>query len=460
MNVRHLPLLLSLLCVSGNAVYAQSVDELLRAGAISIRAHSDPETTAWYSQQTRYHVEIRTNTWFTDAPRFPELQLDGAISILPGGFATNYTEREGGITYTVQRRTYLIYPQRTGALQIPPVAVRFGISIDGQPSELLTLATEPAGIDVRMPEAAAGLSQLTTTRQFRVRDELSRDLGGLRVGDTFTRTITMTGADTLALMLPEIRFAVPAGISVYPARPVLSDNSNRGQFSGERIESATFVMEQAGDYELPGMELHWWSPDASRLNTETLEHLSFSVTASSALATTLPDTPVDLASSPTIDVFAALQRFAIPATVFAGVAYLAMTLLRRYLPRLVLAHRQRRESHRKSEAYNFNLLLRSLSDEDFASSRRLFWGWLDTLPGIYSVADLSEAAQMPELLDLWRDAAISRFSAGAEREAQTVRLSTGVLKTVRSRVLQGTAATIRTLPVDCLNPRGTVSGHG
>ena len=76
MRILFTTLLLSFASLAG----AQTAEKLLASGDIAIRAYTDPADETWFAQQTRFYVEVRTSTWFTDAPNYPELKLEGAVA--------------------------------------------------------------------------------------------------------------------------------------------------------------------------------------------------------------------------------------------------------------------------------------------------------------------------------------------------------------------------------------------
>ena len=106
------------------AVSAMMPDELVREGHVRIRVRTDPAEQVVIGQQTRFFVEILTDTWFSEAPAYPELTIPGSIALMPESLGMNFTERIDGVTYSGQRRSYVIFPQRTGPLEIPSLPIR------------------------------------------------------------------------------------------------------------------------------------------------------------------------------------------------------------------------------------------------------------------------------------------------------------------------------------------------
>src|SRR5688572_4628759 len=107
-------------------------------GAVDSSAPSAPELApphataavvgpnpAYVGQMTRLGVELWRDSRADNqaAPFFPELHVRGAISIL-SPTAPPPEEREAdGVTFLVQKRSYLLFAQRAGQVQVPPIRV-------------------------------------------------------------------------------------------------------------------------------------------------------------------------------------------------------------------------------------------------------------------------------------------------------------------------------------------------
>ena len=400
------------LLIANGIGLAQNAAELEREGEVSVSAFFEESDSLWFTQQARFFVEVRTNTWFTEAPRYPEIKLDGAIAIQPAGFATNYTEQERGQTIVVQRRTYLVFPQRAGELTVPSIDVRFGTSVDGTATELLTLTTDPVTVPVRIPDEAKGLSQLVSTPQLRVSERVDGELDNPKVGDAITRTVTISGEQTLALVLPKIEFVDQDGLSVYASQPQLNDSANRGQYRGERVDKATYVFEQAGSYTLPSIEIHWWDPDANELHTETLDAIEL-VIAESPAALLGENAPEAIAETNSFEGLESVLQWIMAniatLSMAVAVAYLAATVTRRWLPPLLQKRRDSRNRYRDSEERYFKVLRHACKSGDLDAIRPAFWAWLDRVPEVSTMADLAAKTRMPELEQLWIEISAEKF---------------------------------------------------
>lgn len=267
-------LLLILLCLPV-IVSANDKQTLLAEDRLRIRAYVEPEQRYYVGQQVRFFVEILTDSWFTTAPRYPEVRVPGAVAIDPERFSTNLTIREGARTFTGQRHGYLIYPQREGTLTIPSVSVTFAVSIDAKPSQSITLATKQVTIRAVMPPGVENALGLITAANVVVKESYQPRATELQVGDSITRIVTVSADDIQALVLPPIEFVDIEGLATYPGEPTLRNQTNRGQYRATRTDAVTYMVEQAGEYVLPPIELIWFDPASRRVRKPGLPERAF-----------------------------------------------------------------------------------------------------------------------------------------------------------------------------------------
>ena len=267
-------------------ILAQTAEELSQSKHVMIRHRLDPAEPVYVGQPVRVWVEVMTRTWFLEAPRFPPaVEVSNAIVIPPEAFGVNSSERVGSDTYAVQGRSYTVFPQTTGSFEVPPIPVRLVVARDDSSrSPEITLQTDPVTIEARVPAGAEGRGQVLSTPNLSVQEDYDRAVEGLKVGESFKRQVTMTIQDSVAMLLPPIAFQVAAGVAVYPSRPEIDDQRNRGQLTGTRIDEATYVMEAEGTYRLPETNIWWWNLRTSKLEQEVLPAVEFTVEANPELA--------------------------------------------------------------------------------------------------------------------------------------------------------------------------------
>jgi hypothetical protein len=452
-------LLALLLCLGASLANAKPPQQRIDEGQLHVRVGTEPAGEVVLGQQTRFFVDILTDSWFTQAPRYPELPLEGAIALMPEQLGSNFTERIDGVTFAAQRRSYVIFPQRAGVLEIPALTIRLGVAEDGEPSPPFRVRTRPLALRVVVPAAAQGVENLVTTPDLSVRDEWSKPAGPLRAGDAVKRSVTLRADDALGMLLPKLVFDAPEGIAVYADQPQIKDRVNRGEYRGERVESVTYVMQEAGEFTLPRIEFHWWNPSSQSLVTETLAARSFQVSRGDAAA-------------PPADLWTSIRKWLARAWPIAREHWLLGLVLTigafggaRLLPAFVRTSLERMRAfeaqRQSSEAHLFRRLEQSLrgGSEDEVVAR--YWQWRDRLAeplGRAHPRDLVQMAQASGFADAW--ARFERARYGGDNGPQPARGVHGPLRAFRAALLARARPEPEPRTLGRLNPRAESSQPG
>lgn len=411
-------LVLFVLLISGPA-HGQSDSEAATGPDVTIRTYFEPEGDIYIGQLVRLWIEVTTSSsWFTMAPRYPELQLDGAIVLMPEQLGVNFTDREGGETRTGQRQRYAIIPQRVGTLAIPSLKVTLGVSVDGKKSGPIILRTKPVSLTTILPPGTEQWDQILTTQKLSVEERYDREFDDLKVGDAITRTVTLRSDNTFALALPKVAFGPVTGARSYPAQPKLNDKVNRGQYRATRTDSVTYVLEREGEVRLSEIAVRWWNPDSKTVEEAVLPSAGFTVAANPDYRNNggpiadRRDTVQDLKRW-TAATLAWLRTNIAWLTLAAIGLYIAVLVWRRFAP-LVFAHweawRLRRGESESRYFRDFRKACRS-GDEDGAIAS--FWRWLDRLTPddqAASLGRLTRAEGDAEFREFVQDTGKNRYS--------------------------------------------------
>src|SRR5262249_43024653 len=156
-----------------------------------------------------------------------------------------------------------VYAQRAGETTVPAFTIRFDSTpMFGKPTEAQQVSTAPVSIVAKLPPGAEGLATIITTSQLTVRETWQPEPGdeSAKPGDAFTRTITVEARDVPGMVLPALNLPAQEELRVYRKSPMVTDQTNRGELSGSRVETLTYICESAGTYELPGLSWAWWNP--------------------------------------------------------------------------------------------------------------------------------------------------------------------------------------------------------
>ncbi|MCP4903206.1 MAG: protein BatD [bacterium] len=294
--MRRRALILGLMvAVVAGMVQAQTPAELIASKHILIRAWLEPETV-FVGQPAELKIQVFTKTWFLSAPRYPEvIAVDDAVVLPPGAFGVNSTERVDGETYAAQTRTFRVFPVAPGQISIPPIEVTLVVARkDASRSDEIVMRTPPLTVEATLPEAARGRGLVIAVPRLEVEEKWSRSLDGLKIGHAVSRTVIQRVERSVAMVLPAPRFEGPEGIAVYPQRPVLETDTQRGALTGRRVDEVTYVCEREGEFVVPGEEIAWWDLGANRLRVEVLADVTVTVEANPELAADHLEAPEDL----------------------------------------------------------------------------------------------------------------------------------------------------------------------
>jgi hypothetical protein len=162
--------------------------------------------------------------------------------------------------------------------QVPPFAVRFAspLRFGEQPVEH-RLTTPAFQVEARLPPGGEHLPGLIATRELHVAQTWQPEPSKGRVGDGFTRTVTLTAPDVPGMVFPPLLPAKVDGLGVYPKPPVVQDHVERSDFTGKRIEEVTYICERSGQFTLPALIIPWCDLKNQTLMQVTLPAVTLEV---------------------------------------------------------------------------------------------------------------------------------------------------------------------------------------
>ena len=372
-----------------------------------VRARIEKSGEVWVGQAVPLNVEVIVPSWFTGAPRFPELEVPNAVTLSPEG-AVNFVVQSVGKTFSAQSQRYLIYPQVKGKYTVPLVKVQVTYALpDGKPSPPAMLASPPIQFEARLPAGAEGAKYYLTTSSFRISQSFDRTLERLKVGDSVTRTVDMTAEDTVGISLPPLKFEAPEGIRLYRGTPKVSEKAERGKIEATRMDTATYVLEKEGRYTLPEIAIVWWNPEKKVMNKASLSTIELSVQANSGLNAEVfassrePEEKLVEGSQQTVlELFKASLNWVV---LLLGL-FLFLLILRRILSSKGISIRSWLEERKRRRAdaeitYFKRFRKASLSNDTRATLRELMF-WLDrtdTRPVAPTLEQFVRESGMPEL---------------------------------------------------------------
>lgn len=214
----------------------------------------------------------------------------------------NYTKTIDGRRFAVYERKYAVFPQRSGELRIPPLAFRASIGRGGWFDQFggrsVRLRSQEKRLRVLPPVDQA--SPWLPARVLSLVETWDKDPHSLQVGDSTTRTITLSAHGLTAAQLPPLPTTAVDGLRFYPDQPRLEDTPTDTGMNSSRVEATAVIPERAGTIVLPPIELRWWNTVDQRFETAVIPERKLEIKAAVAAPgdqTDAPSTPISAPQS-------------------------------------------------------------------------------------------------------------------------------------------------------------------
>ncbi len=174
-----------------------------------------------------------------------------------------HRENFNGKLYNVMKLvSYAAFPTQTGNLHLSPMSMKVDISV--APMSFFDFGTtksynvKSSGITIRvkdLPEQGKPASFNGAVGSFKINTQISSNK--LKVGDSFTFTITISGKGNLnqfdAPSLPELtNFRV--------MDPETKETYNDDKVSGTKVVKYLVIAQEKGNYEIPSIEFSYFDP--------------------------------------------------------------------------------------------------------------------------------------------------------------------------------------------------------
>jgi hypothetical protein len=168
-----------------------------------------------------------------------------------------------GRRYGVFERRYAVFPQKSGELVVPALGFQAAVGGGGgwfdqfgRRSKVLRLRSEEKRVRVLPPEA--GATPWLPARVLTVIETWDKSPQELHVGDSATRTVTITATGLTGAQLPPLPAPAVDGLRFYPDQPRIEDAQDAEGITGTRVESSAVIPSRAGDIEFPEVKVRWW----------------------------------------------------------------------------------------------------------------------------------------------------------------------------------------------------------
>ncbi len=225
-----------------------------------------PMTVRLYTDQQLYQASL-------------DLSPNNDVLIQQLGQDKQTSETRNGRSYQMVERKYLLFPQRSGRIQLDGPVLNaqvqdtggnndtFGNIFGGNPFAGMMNSTRPIRIqgsqivlNVRPRPASANGHDWLPAQNVTLEETWSPDGGPIHAGDPVTRHLHLSAQGLTAAQLPDLSqlMQLPTGLRAYPDQPKLNNDTNGNGVVGARDQDIAVIANVAGHYEISVLHLFWW----------------------------------------------------------------------------------------------------------------------------------------------------------------------------------------------------------
>ena len=245
--------------------------------------------TAYVQSQLNLIIRIYHQGNLLDA-KLEEPQATDTLIIRMGEDLQGLSSKDGIEYQTVERR-YALFPQKSGTLTIPPVAMqmrvpeprhqqnlRFGFDPFTRGKQVM-LRSETLSIEVAPPAPDfSGRTWLPSDSVTLSRSGLPD--AAIDQGDAINMQIDITAMGLTGAQLPEVHIeAIKGQFKLYPDQPSFSNTSDGETIKGRRTQTFVLIPSESGTLEIPAINLAWWDRKNKRQQQANLPAESIEVNA-------------------------------------------------------------------------------------------------------------------------------------------------------------------------------------
>ena len=366
-------------------------------------------------------------------PQFTELEMPDTVIQLIGS-PNQYEKLIDGVRYGVYEKRYVIFPQRSGSLEIPDILFR-GEVTDGSSNFVfrnlntrrVTAFIDGITVDVKQrPAAAANSPVWLPVSGLTLEDSWAPDTEELQIGDSVVRTITMVAEGLDGAVLPPFGTTDLDGANTYSDPAEIDRTFVSGAIVGTRVETMTIVPTVDGNLEVPEIAIPWWNINTDQLQVTTIPAKTLAigaiagaapaeqaVSSSGNLEELLAMPPVvdqemidEQAEAEYIEIEANWLRYLISAAfliVLISIYRLVIWPNRQLINQYLNACRNRiseRYSPANNEQVAFQQLLKTLKKKEMHNMRTHLIVWCDHFIGGRRIANMEDILQAQEASEL------------------------------------------------------------
>ena len=251
-------------------------------------------TTPYVQQAVTYTVRLYFAVQLANGDVSASAPANASLQQL--GEDRQWQEEIGGRRYGVFERRYLLLPERSGPMQLPPARFRGAAQVGGGGgffgrTQNVATTGQAYTLDVRPQPASAPQPWLAARSVALVRGELP---ASARAGEPVLVELTLTADGVLASQLADLELPPMADAQVFPEPAQKQDSIVDGQPVATLKRRFAIVPSREGRLELPEVRVGYWNTASDRADAAIIPAASLDVAAAPSapamapLSSTLP----------------------------------------------------------------------------------------------------------------------------------------------------------------------------
>jgi hypothetical protein len=273
----------------------------------------------YVQQQIPYTVKLFYDSTMQSAEMLPP-EINNAVMEQLGDDRRFQIQRAGKL-FTVVEKHYVISPEKSGTLHIPPTVIKGRMSLPTDkkqiqkrgsnnrdfmnrffqdfrqdpffnnspfPDDLFSQRSRGASKPFSIQSKALEVDVLPVPKEFSaavwlpaeqliVKDSWTKSPPELKVGEPVTRTITLQAKGLAGSQIPTIDIKKPDGIKIYPETPSSETRTDGNTVFGIQRLKLSYIPNKSGSTTIPEIKVDWWDVKSKKQKTATLPAWNLSV---------------------------------------------------------------------------------------------------------------------------------------------------------------------------------------
>jgi len=212
------------------------------------------KTEAYVQEQIIYTLRLYTQGLINgelSEPSSPDAIIE------PFGEQKKYYRMAFNQRYEVVERQYLIFPQKSGQLEIAQQEFQ-GVTIKQGRRTRIRDMSESIQMTIKAPPASfSGKTWLPATSLF-INEEWQGDPSSVKVGDSLSRKIVLSSLGLLGSALPPATMNESRYFKLYTDKPEIETVQHESGAQATRVDSFAIVALNEGEIQLDEVRIPWW----------------------------------------------------------------------------------------------------------------------------------------------------------------------------------------------------------